>query len=187
MQDTRERIIELAELLIKTRGFNAFSYKDIADPLEIRNAAVHYHFPSKADLGVAVLQGELDRINAVRNTALTEEEQLEKLVATFDEKRKHGYICLMGSMSPDYDTFPPSMQQKLREVSDTIIERLSACLESGRAKKVFHFNGTANDRAMLVVSSLLSSLLMARVKGDEIYYRMRDQLLADLKGEISNK
>jgi len=41
MGETREHIIDLADSLIRKRGFNAFSYSDIATILDIRNAAVH--------------------------------------------------------------------------------------------------------------------------------------------------
>jgi len=50
-----EEILDLAETLIQTRGYSAFSYQDIADSLGIRKASIHYHFPSKTDLGIAVV------------------------------------------------------------------------------------------------------------------------------------
>src|SRR5258708_25324948 len=53
--DTAEQILDLAEALIQTRGFSAFSYQDISDALGIRKASIHYHFASKTDLGIAVV------------------------------------------------------------------------------------------------------------------------------------
>src|SRR6185295_2042375 len=53
--ETAEQILDLAETLIQTRGYSAFSYQDIADSLGIRKASIHYHFPSKTDLGIAVV------------------------------------------------------------------------------------------------------------------------------------
>ena len=50
---TAEDILDRAEALIQTRGYSAFSYQDISDTLGIRKASIHYHFPSKTDLGVA--------------------------------------------------------------------------------------------------------------------------------------
>ncbi|HZE99428.1 MAG TPA: TetR/AcrR family transcriptional regulator, partial [Planctomycetota bacterium] len=48
---TAGRILNVAERLVQTRGYNGFSYSDISSELRIRNASVHYHFPSKTDLG----------------------------------------------------------------------------------------------------------------------------------------
>ncbi|MDR3047168.1 MAG: TetR/AcrR family transcriptional regulator, partial [Bacteroidales bacterium] len=52
MNDTRSEIISIANELIKSIGYNAFSYADISKKLNIKNAAIHYYFPAKADLGV---------------------------------------------------------------------------------------------------------------------------------------
>jgi TetR/AcrR family transcriptional regulator, transcriptional repressor for nem operon len=49
------RILDVAERLVQTRGFNSFSYADIATELRITTASLHYHFPSKAELGSALI------------------------------------------------------------------------------------------------------------------------------------
>jgi TetR/AcrR family transcriptional repressor of nem operon len=54
--DSRKRILDLAEELLLTRGFNAFSYQHISTAMGVRNAAIHYHFPKKSDLGVELIQ-----------------------------------------------------------------------------------------------------------------------------------
>ena len=51
---TAEQILDLAEMLIQTRSYGAFSYQDIADALGIRKASIHCHFATKAELGAAV-------------------------------------------------------------------------------------------------------------------------------------
>ena len=52
---TSERILDIAERLVQTRGFNNFSYADIASELGITTASLHYHFPGKAELGQALI------------------------------------------------------------------------------------------------------------------------------------
>ena len=52
---TAARILDVAEQLVQVRGFNGFSYADIAAELQITKAALHYHFASKADLGEALI------------------------------------------------------------------------------------------------------------------------------------
>ena len=49
---TATRILDVAEGLVQARGFNGFSYADVASQeVGITKAALHYHFPGKADLG----------------------------------------------------------------------------------------------------------------------------------------
>ena len=50
------RILDVAERLVQQRGFNAFSYADIAAELGITTASLHYHFASKAVLGLAIVE-----------------------------------------------------------------------------------------------------------------------------------
>jgi TetR/AcrR family transcriptional repressor of nem operon len=52
---TAQRILDIAEGLVQTRGFNNFSYADIATELGITKASLHYHFPGKAELGQAIV------------------------------------------------------------------------------------------------------------------------------------
>ena len=53
--DTAQRILDIAEQLVQVRGFNAFSYADIAAELGITKASLHYHFSGKAELGQALI------------------------------------------------------------------------------------------------------------------------------------
>src|SRR5882757_8478695 len=112
---TRENIIDLAEELIRTKGYNAFSYGDIAAVLNIRNAAIHYYFPSKADLGISVVDRELEKIYHSRAEWITlpADQQLRRVVETFYGSSRKGWICLNGSLTPDYLTLPAPLQKKV--------------------------------------------------------------------------
>jgi len=182
MQDTKERIIALADQLIRMKGYNAFSYKDISDPLQIKNAAIHYHFPAKTDLGIAVVDQEMERFRerSGKWTAMPEDKQLKQLCETFNKKYKEGLICLMGSLSPDYDTLPETLQEKVTDMSSTFLDWTASCLENGRKKGLFFFDGDPYDRSLLVMSNLLASLLLSRVMGAKVFNRMTSQLMKDL-------
>ena len=52
---TASRVLDVAERLVQVRGFNGFSYADIAAELHITKASLHYHFATKADLGEALV------------------------------------------------------------------------------------------------------------------------------------
>ena len=61
--DTRTRILDIAERLAQTRGFNGFSYADIAAELNVSTASLHYHFAGKAELGRALIARYAERFN----------------------------------------------------------------------------------------------------------------------------
>ncbi len=69
--DTRSTLIDVATSQVRRQGYSAFSYADLADAVGIRKPSIHHHFPTKEDLGVAIVaayterfSGELDRIDA---------------------------------------------------------------------------------------------------------------------------
>ena len=53
--DTRAFLLDSAEHLVRTRGFDGFSYADLSDAVGIRKASIHYHFPTKSELSVALI------------------------------------------------------------------------------------------------------------------------------------
>ena len=57
-RDTRRELLDLAETLVRTRGYNGFSYRDLAEQIGIKTASIHYHFPTKGDLGEALIENE---------------------------------------------------------------------------------------------------------------------------------
>jgi TetR/AcrR family transcriptional repressor of nem operon len=179
---TRDEIIGLADQLIRTKGFNAFSYSDISTTMDVRNAAIHYHFPSKSALGISVIEEELARIAVNRNewAYLPADEQIKRFMRGFFDKSRQGMICLTGSLTPDYATLTPDMQQKVVEMCETILDWVGRCLEKGREERTLHFHGKAPDRALLLMSSLVSSLLLSRILGSDVFDRIVDQILKDL-------
>lgn len=69
----RRRILEVAEKLFTEQGFNAVSIRDIARRCEVTNAALYYHFPSKAELFEEVLEHHAKRLDDRMRAAVCEE------------------------------------------------------------------------------------------------------------------
>jgi len=185
-ETTREEIITLADEFIRTRGFNAFSYGDIAGIMDVRKPSLHYYFPSKSDLGISVIDKELEKMARLKEETedLPGNEQLKKLVEVFFNSSRRGKICLTGSLTPDYATLPEPMQYKVQEMCRTILDWMAVCLEKGRTEGRLAFPGPAQDRALIVLSGLLSSLLLSRVLGDHIFDQMIGQLLKDMNANF---
>jgi AcrR family transcriptional regulator len=55
-QDTRERILEVAGELFTDHGYDATSLREIADRLGFTKAALYYHFQSKEQILLALLE-----------------------------------------------------------------------------------------------------------------------------------
>ena len=46
-------ILHAARVLMMDRGFNGFSFRDVAADVGIKSASIHYHYATKADLAEA--------------------------------------------------------------------------------------------------------------------------------------
>ena len=169
-KDTKNEILDLAENLLLDRGFNGFSYADISSVLGIKNAAVHYYFPSKSDLGIAVIQRAKSRfMDWTRGERMAGRSAAEKLEAFFRLYLRFleagQQVCLGGALETDYKTLPAEMQDETQKFASTFLVWMEEVLEEGREKGIFSFPGKAKDQAIVILSSLQGALQMTRAAG----------------------
>lgn len=74
---TRERIIEAAEVLFARNGYAATSLREITYTAKVNIAAVNYHFGSKENLLVEILDRVVVPLNARRLELLSENQEHE--------------------------------------------------------------------------------------------------------------
>ena len=89
-------------------------------------------------------------------------------------------MCLMGSLSTDFETLPAAVRSKVKELSNVILDWLTDILEEGRLQGLLNFEGSPYDRSLLIMSDLMSSLLLSKVLGTDAFIRISTQLLKDL-------
>jgi len=69
-RDTKHRILDTAENLFATKGFDGTSLRSITGEAQVNLAAVHYHFGSKEALIRAVMARRVEPLNRERLTLL---------------------------------------------------------------------------------------------------------------------
>ncbi|WP_421889393.1 TetR/AcrR family transcriptional regulator [Marinoscillum sp.] len=170
MTDTKQDILDLAEYLIRSRGYHAFSYKDLSTPLKVKNAAIHYHFPAKKDLGVAVIRKNIEVLqDCFANwEGLPAREQLFNFIEIYSLNSRSNLICFMGALGPAYQSLPEEMRAQLTEAGLQIRNWLKWILNKGIEENAFHFNETVEEKADVIITSLLASLILNRVTGDQV-------------------
>jgi len=183
--DTRARILVLAEELLLTRGFNAFSYQHIAKELRIKPAAVHYHYPSKDDLGLALVRRQLARLRKWRDlprvASLTPPQQLDALLDTYQTHlQTERRVCLFGALAADFRTLPEAMQAELRVFNRELTEWLAQVLAVGRATASLRFVGSPSAKATQLLTTLAGALQVARVHDERHYHQIIEQLRLEL-------
>ncbi len=168
--DTASRILDIAERLVQVRGFNGFSYADIASELKISKASLHYHFPGKAELGDTLIgryAGRFtDALAAIDTSGEDARGKLEAYASIYADVLRDRRMCLCGMLAAEYDTLPKPMQDAIIDFFDQNEVWLTSVLERGQEEGALRFSGSAGDAAQTIVSGLEGALLIARPYGD---------------------
>jgi TetR/AcrR family transcriptional repressor of nem operon len=184
--DTADRILDLAERLVQTRGFNGFSYADIASELGVAKASLHYHFPTKAELGRRLIEryGEVfaRALADIDDSSTDGRVKLRSYASLYSRVLRDDRMCLCGMMAADYATLAEPMKSAVIHFFEVNEQWLASVLEQGRASGDFRFAGAPLDVARLLVGSLEGAMLVARSFGDVSRFEsISDLLLADLE------
>jgi TetR/AcrR family transcriptional regulator, transcriptional repressor for nem operon len=167
---TATRILDVAERLVQVRGFNGFSYADVASELGISKASLHYHFAGKAELGEALVGRYAERfIDALAKIDGEEGGAPAKLQAYADiygGVLRDRRMCLCGMLAAEYDTLPEPMREAIVGFFDANEAWLTGVVEQGREEGSLQPEGSARDEAQTIVSGLEGALLVARPYGD---------------------
>ncbi len=167
---TAARILDVAEELVQVRGFNGFSYADIAAELQITKAALHYHFAGKAALGDALIARYADRfMGALASLDIadgTASAKLDAYTGLYLQVLRNRKMCLCGMLAAEYQTLPQPMQDAVIVFFDQNESWLESVLEQGRDDGSLHFAGSARDAARMILGGLEGAMLIARPYGD---------------------
>jgi TetR/AcrR family transcriptional regulator, transcriptional repressor for nem operon len=166
---TAEHILDIAEHLVQTRGFNAFSYADVSKALGIRKASLHHHFVTKAELGAALLaryrRNFADALRRIEGAGPGAMARLQAYVALYGRVLRRNRMCLCGMLASDLATLPRPMREGVAAFFAENEAWLARVLEEGRRQGEIRFDGGAASLASLFVSSLEGGMLLARGRG----------------------
>lgn len=168
--DTAGRILDSAERLVQSRGFNGFSYADVAAELGITKASLHYHFAGKADLGQALVKryaarfaDALEEIDRAGGNAPTKLDAYTRIYADVLRKKR---MCLCGMLAADYDTLSGPMRDAVIHFFDHNKSWLTKVFEQGRSEGSLQLDGSPREPARALVGGLEGAMLVARPYGD---------------------
>ena len=178
-------ILDVAERLAQTMGYNGFSYADIAVQLGVTKASLHYHFPSKAELGRTLIARYQVVFGAAVETidqqAAKPTEKLLRYVGLYDTVMRNDRMCLCGMLAAEHATLPAPMQEGLKQFFNMNERWLTAALLDGRRSGSFLFKESANERARVLLGALEGAMLVARSYDDpRRFHAAAEHVLADL-------
>jgi len=172
MNETAVKILDVAQELIQTRGFTAMSFQDIAAQVGIKKPSVIHHFPSKANLGVALIQRYRDtftsQLDAIRtNPDKNAWDALEFYFSPYLQfAATPEKVCLCGALSGEVTALPEEMRVEVKQFMEDHQKWLETILNNGRKNDELNFNETPARLSRMIFNTLQGTLLVKRSTDD---------------------
>jgi TetR/AcrR family transcriptional repressor of nem operon len=180
--DTKTALLDSAEWAARTLGFDGFSYADLASDVGIRKASIHHHFPSKANLSVALMRRYFETFETVRAGFQANPSdggaQLAAIISNYRVGLNGGKsLCLCVSFTTSRESLPPEVAQLISRFRTLMIEWLEVAFRAGANDG--SITGVLNPEmeAVATLSLLEGAQLVARAQEDPILFDNAVQLL----------
>jgi TetR/AcrR family transcriptional repressor of nem operon len=173
--DRASDIMDVAERLVQSRGFNGFSYADVARELGITKAALHYHFPGKAELGAALISRYTSRFD----DALADIDarpggapgKLEAYACLYLHVLTDDRMCLCGMLAAELNSLSRSIRDGVVRFFDANEAWLAHVLDEGRQAGTLNFDGPPPQAARMILSAFEGAMLVARTYGNPVRFQ----------------
>ena len=162
--NTRTALLDSAELAARQRGYDGFSFADLASDVGIRKASIHHHFPRKADLAFELIEryaeAFAEALSVVDETESTATAKLRAYTQLYRDALAGGtQLCLCVAFSAGRDSLPDAVLERLNQFHEDSVSWLTAVL--GKAGWT---NRAAEARATLALME--GAQLLARAAQD---------------------
>lgn len=164
---TREQLLDYAQKLIRTRGCNGFSYRDLADHVGVKTSSVHYYFPCKDDLLYEAVENytgsALETLRGISPT-LPAKERLDAYIAMVESHIcQADQLCLGGMLAAELNTLPERVRAALQAFFTVEENWLAKVLADGAREGTLRYASTPEKAARALFATVQGCLLGARL------------------------
>jgi TetR/AcrR family transcriptional repressor of nem operon len=169
---TALRILDEGRQLIMKRGYNGFSYADIAAAIGIRKASIHHHFPGKNDLAAAVVEQSRAIIRSqVELLAHAEPDALEQLRAYAGYWERciaddSAPFCIAAMLAAELPSLPDDVAEAVKAHFAELSAWLAHILALGVRQGSVTLVGSPENEADAFMSAIYGAMLSARAFED---------------------
>ncbi|WP_250901664.1 MULTISPECIES: TetR/AcrR family transcriptional regulator [unclassified Dyella] len=170
--NTQQKLIDSARHLIQTRGYNGFSYADVADEVQMRKASIHHHFPAKSDLAKAVVEQSraviVEQTRRLDDGAFDPDAQLRMYTGYWEKciADASAPFCVAGMLASELPTLPADLAQEVRAHFRDLSNWLELVMTRGAQLGRFQLQGSARQEAEAFMAMVYGAMLAARAYGD---------------------
>lgn len=170
--DTRETIMAIARKMVQTHGYSGLSFRELAKEVGIKSASIHYHFPTKGDLGAALArrytEDGANYLDGLRENSSDLNVWIQGYTDVFRMALVNdNRMCLCGIMAAEYDDLPTEVRREIDAFTDLNVRWLTGVLEVSRPELSSEMIGK---QALAIYAAVEGAQLVARGRGDISVY-----------------
>lgn len=180
----KEQIIETANKLLIERGYNAFSYHNISKEINIKTSSIHYHFPSKSDLGIAVIKRHREALEqTIAKTATkTATEKLNTLFLYYKKLTTGHKVCIVGALTSEINTLDAPLREEVLDFASAVISWTTNILKNGQGQGLFKPLFNTEMKAKQIIAGLMTISQLSRIeKNNDSFDQMTEMIWEELK------
>lgn len=165
-------ILTAARTMVQAHGYNGLSFRELAKEVGVKSASVHYHFPTKGDLGAelarlyrAAASADLEAIASEHNDPSM---CLTLYAGQFRRALERGNrMCLCGMMAAEHDALPDAVKMEVRAFAGVNVAWLAKVLARVKRRDGFQ---DYEDWALAVFAAIGGAQLAARSQNEISVY-----------------
>ncbi|MEM9572688.1 MAG: TetR/AcrR family transcriptional regulator [Pseudomonadota bacterium] len=165
--NTRLSLLDSAEQAVRQRGYHGFSYADLSREIGIRKASIHHHFPTKADLGLALIERYTERffekLDQIQDKNKSAAEQMEAYLTLYRDALDNGeQVCLCVSLSAGRDHVSQDVLDQLDQFHRKSLRWLESVFEAADVDGSIQFLAGPEAEASAALALVEGAQLLAR-------------------------
>jgi TetR/AcrR family transcriptional repressor of nem operon len=164
----KQALLKAAADKVRSGGYSNFSFRELAKEVGIKSASVHYHFPTKADLGAAVARQYTDDFMSLLGEPETlrkaDINPIEVYVGLFRqallEDRK---MCLCGLLGAETDCLPEKVKDETKRFFKLNLDWLQLAYKLNNPSDY-------QQKAANALSLLEGAMMVSNAVGDDHFF-----------------
>jgi len=168
-QETRQHILKESRKLFTRQGFRTTSISEIITATGVKKGNLYYHFPSKEELGLAVLVDVRDEFFTLLDNSLTGENPIVRILnscnAILAMMEQNNFVggCLFGNTALEMTDSNSRFGRIIQEVFSQWKSRIERELRQASALGLFESPIPANALATAIIATLEGGIMLSRV------------------------
>jgi TetR/AcrR family transcriptional repressor of nem operon len=162
--DKKQEVMMAARLMVQSQGYNALSFRDLAEAVGVKSSSIHYYFPTKGDLGAALARQYTEEFMAYLNGLLEQGLDWSECVAKYadvfrDTLLRENRMCMAGVLAAERPGLAPEVRAEVERFTEHIVGWLTAVMALGHPEMEAE---ALRGRAFAVFSAIEGAQLVAR-------------------------